>query len=266
MFLAIVLAVAEIFGLFSIGAVAKFFGYIDNNDVDRWSRLVVDFLLPAFIFNSITSSFESQRFYELWPLPLLGLGLVVFWTLIGFFLRGGLLSKDCDLRRSFLHFCAVNNSAYLPIVIIRNFWGEAALANLFLFNLGTTIGVWTIGVSVLGPGNWRKSLKNLLTPNLCAVLAATTLSVTGFTRYIPPVITRIIASAGSAAVPSMLILIGASLAYRSAIRISWPVVYITIIRLVLLPALAICGLQFLNISADVYRIAVIVSLMPVAVS
>ncbi len=262
----ILLAVAEILGMFTVGAIARITGRINDQDIDRWSKLILDFLLPAFIFNSIINSFQIERLNELWPLPLLGLGLVVYGTIGGILLRFGLCSTDKRDHRSFIHFCAVNNSTYLPIVIVRNIFGETTLANLFFFNFGTIIGIWTIGIAILGAGNLKTGIRNVLTPNLVSIIAAFALVITGTHLFIPPLVNNIIRQTGSAAVPLMLILIGATLTSREAFRISWPVIYISIVRLIILPAVAIFTLSLLPISSEVYSIAVIVALMPVAVS
>jgi len=260
---AILLAITEIFGLFFIGAIARSLRHINDDDVDKWSRFVLDYLFPAYIFHSITSGLEVNRLMELWPLPLIGLGLVVYGMLTGIILQFGILSSDREIRRTFIHFCAVNNSVYLPVIILRNIWGESMLANLFLFNLGTTLGVWTIGVGVLGADR-KQALKNIVTPNLIAVIAALIVTLSGTHKYFPQVVVRIISSAGSVSVPMMLILIGASLAKPSVMKVKWPVLYSTLIRLIVLPLISIIILNALPISSDVYNVAVIVSLMPVA--
>lgn len=263
---AIISAVAEIFGLFAIGAIARFSGYIQENEIDRWSRFVLDFLYPLYIFTSITRGFQTEHMHELWPLPVIGFGLVLLGATTGGLLRHGLLTKDSDIRRSFIHFCAVNNSAYLPIVIINNIWGDTALANLFFLNLGTTFGIWTIGVAVLGASSLKGAYKSIFSPNLFGVLAALFFCLTGTGNKLPPLFVKIISTAGSAAVPVILVLIGASLAQKSALRVHWPVVYVTIVRLILLPLISIGILKLLPITHEVYSVAVMVSLMPVAVA
>jgi hypothetical protein len=82
MTLAITLAILEIFGLFAIGVLARHSGYINDNEIDRWSKFVLDILFPAYIFHSITSGPGGQPFIELWPLPLIGLGLVGLWNAV----------------------------------------------------------------------------------------------------------------------------------------------------------------------------------------
>ncbi|MBN1578331.1 MAG: AEC family transporter [Chitinispirillaceae bacterium] len=266
MTIAIILAVAEIIGLFSIGIAARRLGYIDEKDIDRSSRLVLDFLLPAFTFTSIIKGLDVTRFHELWILPVVGFLQVLFFTVAGLVLRFGLLPAHRDKQRTFLHLCAVNNSTFLPIIILRNIWGDASLANLFLLYLGGAVGVWTIGVGVLGATSLRRSIRGAIKPNLVAIFVAIAVALPGGAVHIPAVIMKILTSAGSVAVPLVLIMTGASLAHRGTLRVTWPIVYITVVRLLLLPLLTIPLLALLPIPKDVYSVAVIVALMPTAIS
>jgi malate permease and related proteins len=265
--LLIILSIAEIFGLLSIGAVSRYLRYIEERDIDRWSRLVLDFLYPAFIFSSVTAGFQTGRRNELWVLPLIGLGIAVGGALLGLGLRYGLRTKDRNVERTFLYFCAVNNYGFLPVVIVQNLWGGTAmLANLFFLTLGSTIATWTIGVGVLGSAKVKQIGRNLLTPTLLATIIAIFVSWFGWNRYVPQVVNHILVSAGSASVPMMLVLSGASMFKPAVWRITWQVVYITVVRLLILPACAIAVLRMLPLPSDVYSIAVIIALMPLAVS
>jgi predicted permease len=262
----ILLSIAQIGGLMLIGAVARYLRYIDERDIDRWSRMVLDFLYPAFIFTTIIAGFEHDRLRELWSLPLLGLGIALSGLLLGLILKYGLGSKDPDLVRTFLYGCVVNNFGYLPIVIVSNLWGKTMLAGLFLLTLGSTIAMWTFGVGVLGSGDARTIMRNLFSPTLIAIVAGIAASLSGIDHHIPGMADHILVSAGSAAVPLMLILSGASLFKPSAWKIDWQVAYLTIVRLIALPACIILALKALPLSPDVYTLSVIVALMPLAVS
>jgi hypothetical protein len=132
--------------------------------------------------------------------------------------------------------------------------------------IGSGIGVWTIGVAVLSATDVCTSFKKIITPNLIAIITALTIELTCGEKVIPPVVMRIFTSAGSAAIPLILILIGSSLMQKGALKISWPVVYISVIRLVVLPLLSIPLLSLLPISGNIYKAAVIVALMPVAIA
>lgn len=263
----ILLAIAEIFGLMAIGGLARKLDYLDERDIDRWSKMVLDWLYPAFIFSSITSGFQTERLGELWTLPVIGFGLSLFWVALGFGLKSGLKTDDPVKKRTFLYFCAMNNYGYLPIVIVQNIWGNGAmLASLIFLNIGSTAANWTIGVGVFGSANFKTTLRNMTSPNLVGTIIAIVVSVFGWHHYFPTIINHIVEKIGVASVPLLLILGGASLFRRTSFYLSWQVFYVTIVRLLILPFCAIVVLKMLPIASDIFHIAVIVALMPVAIS
>ena len=262
----IILAIAEIFGMFAIGWLARHLKYIGETEINRWSHFLIDFLFPLLVFHSIIKDFETDRLSELWVLPFLGLGVMTFGALCGFVLRRALKSSSKNLIKTFHHCCAINNCGYLPILIVMKLWGTAGLANLFFFNLGSNIAYWTIGIGLLGESNIRSTAKNLLTPSLIALFLALVLSLTKLNLFIPNIALRICGSAGSASIPISLILIGASMYPFPSIRDKRDLMYLTFVRLVLLPALMIFLIWLLPVSADIKNIAFIVTLMPTAMS
>jgi malate permease and related proteins len=262
----IIFAIIKIFGFFAIGITAKISGYIKEQSINEWSKFAIDFLYPFLIFDSITQNLHRDRLAEVWPLPVIGFGLVLLGFIIGIVLQSGLFTKDKDIRKTFIHFCAINNSSYLPIVIATNLWGGPAVANLFLLNLGSTIGLWTMGIVVLQDGNLFKNIKNLFSGNLIIVLVSVVLAVTGLSTYLPAVLMQVVNGTGSIAVPLILTLTGATLADPKGLKVNWHVIYVTIIRLVVFPFFAILLIKQLPLSKEVYSITIIVALMPVAVS
>ena len=260
------MAIAEIFGLFILGAAARLLGYINEKDIDRSSSLVMDLLLPAFTFTSIIKGLDVTRLHQLWLLPVVGFGQVVVFTLLGIALRPMICRYGSVTKSTFIHLCAVNNSTFLPVIILRNIWGEASIANLFLLYLGGAVGVWTIGVGVLGANSVRQSLKGVLRPNLVAIFIALAVMLPGWKDRIPSLLINVLTSAGSVTVPLMMIMTGASLAKRSMVKVTWPIVWITVARLLILPALTVPLLYLVPLAADVRSVAVIVALMPTAIS
>jgi hypothetical protein len=207
-----------------------------------------------------------ERFHALLPLPLLGLGMMLFGALCGVPLRKALRNRDPDVARTFHHLCAINNYGFLPIIIVKDLWGDQGLANLFLLNVGSTIGYWTIGVGLLGGGNLRSRLRHVLTPNLVGLVLALALCLTGLVRWVPEVVLRVCGMAGDAAVPIMLVLIGASLYPLPRLKDKWDLAWMTVVRLVLLPALTIGIILLVPLDPAVRHVAVIVALMPASVS
>ena len=56
----IAVSILQVFGIAAVGWVARHLGHIrDEEDVNRWGRLVLDFLMPALFFDSITNNLEG---------------------------------------------------------------------------------------------------------------------------------------------------------------------------------------------------------------
>jgi malate permease and related proteins len=262
----IILAIAQIFGVCFIGWLAARLGYLNEHDVGRWSHLLVDILFPMLVFASIVRGFDAQRFGELWSLPVIGLAIVVIGALCGLPLRATVQSRDPDIRNTFHHFCAANNYGFLPVIIIQNLWGAAGMANLFVLNLGSTVGYWTLGVALLGGANIRTTARHIISPTLVTLAVALLVVLTGANRLVPEVLLRVLESAGAVAVPAMLMLGGATLYPLPRLSDPRDLAWLTILRLVLIPALIILLLFALPLPADVRHVAVIVALMPVPIS
>jgi predicted permease len=185
----VLLAIVQIFGMFAIGILARRLGYVREEELDRWSRFIIDFLFPLLVFHSVARDFDAGRLGELWVLPLIGIGVMVFGAIAGIGLRHGLRERDPDVRKTFHHFCAINNYGFLPLVIVINLWGEVALAKLFFLNFGSNVAFWTLGVGLLAGGsNWRSAARNILSPSLIALALAFALAVCGWSSHVPEVV------------------------------------------------------------------------------
>jgi len=160
----------------------------------RTSRRLVPFRhrrsFPFLAFDSIVRAFDRSRFLEFVLLPFLALGIIVFGALAGLVFRRGLATRDPDVRKTFHHMCAINNYGFLPIIIVQNLiaqgkWDGVALAQLFIFNLGSSIGYWTIGVWILGGSGLREGARKILSPNIVAVFLALAVCLSDSTAIFP---------------------------------------------------------------------------------
>jgi malate permease and related proteins len=265
MAMAVISAIAQMFGLFGVGWLIRRLGYAEPTDFDKLSRIVLDFFFPALIFSSLVRDLDLSRLGEFWALPLLGIGMMALGAGCGWFLKRGLEHRDADTEKSFLHICAINNYGFLPIFIIENCRPGAMLALFFLFHLGSTVGFWTIGVLTLRTGgDWRATVRRLLTPSLITIPVALTAVFFGARTWLPGWILQVIQKTGALSVPLMIITIGATV--RGAFHRAWwrDIAYLSVIRIAVLPALLISLLTLLPLTADVRFICVIVALMPAA--
>lgn len=255
-------SIAEMFGLFGIGYLAHRLKILDRSDVDRIAKLIFDILYTCLIFGTVVPGLDVSRLSELWVLPLLGLGIMLVGFALGFVLKRGVKNDDPEVRRVFHHMCAINNFGFLPIFIIDNSMPPEALALFFVFNLGSTLGYWTLGVLTLGSTGFRATARKLLSPPLVALFASLVLTFLGAKTWVPDFVLGITQKAGSIAVPLSLIVIGVTLAGSFRREFFRDIALLSIARLILLPAAAIGIAWWLPLAGDVRTIFSIVAVMP----
>lgn len=259
-------AILFICGMFGIGLIIRRCGYLDDGDITKISRLVIDVLFPMLIFNTVSSHLNYQVFTEVWALPLIGFSLVAIGAILGWGLQRRGLGEDQNIRKTFVHMCAVNNFGFIPIILVQKLWGDAALAQLFFLHLGSNIGLWTIGVGVLGQEGLKGRLKAIFSPVLISIILALMTGLLGGRPYLPSLFIKIISEGGSVAVPLMLILIGASYYHTHLFKFKMELVYISLVRLIGLPIIYILMLRLLPLTQEVFHISLIVALMPTAMA
>ena len=258
-------SIAQLFGLFALGWFIRRRGYAESEDIGRWGRICTELFYPLLIFHSIITGFDPGRVQQLWLMPALAFGLMAAGMVCGLGLRFALTNRTPAHRRTFVHCCTINNFVYLPIFIIQNSSAlpSTALSDFFVFNLGSTIGFWTLGVLTLGGAtSWRSTLAHLFSPAILSMFAAIAIACTGTQAWLPAPLLGACQSAGSIAVPLMLVIIGASLHgsfHRDQTR---DLVFFSIVRLILLPVIYIAIIRALPLPADLELLATIVALMP----
>jgi predicted permease len=132
-------------------------------------------------------------------------------------------------------------------------------------NIGSTVGLWTIGIALLAGGDWNRAVKNIFGINQLAVALALLLCFCHIP--VPDICLNIFNKLGNCSVPLILMLIGASI-YTTAyvFKDKWDMFYMTVVRLVILPLCIIGILKLLPLPEAVYKVAFVVAAMPVSAS
>ena len=266
MLVKIIYAIIEMFCMFCVGALAMRLKFIEKDDLSKLGRLVIDIMFPMLAFSSITSTFDPSQLNELWMLPVFGFGLMFSGGLLGFVFRYGMRNRSDERAITFHHFCAINNYVFLPLIILQSLWGDKYIALLLIMNIGSTLGFWTVGVGILSGGCIRRTLKNVFSINLFAVALALTFCF--FNIPVPELAAKVFSKIGGAAVPLMLIVIGAAICNSAhhLLKNKWDIIYLSLVRLIIIPLILVSILKHLPLPLEVFRVVFIVSIMPVASS
>ena len=262
----VIMAIVETFGMFAVGGLAMWLKIIEEKDLNKLGRLIIDILFPMMVFASITKNFDPTKLDELWIMPLLGFGLMLFGGIAGFGFRYCMTNRTPERMATFHHYCAINNYLFLPYIILANLWGQEYIPLLLIMNIGSTIGFWTIGIATMGGANLKQTIKNIFSINQIAVVLAL---IFCFVRIpVPVVIMTVFTKLGDASVPLMLMVIGAALFINAhqTLQNKFDVLCLSVVRLVIIPLMIIFILKLLPLPEAAYRVTFVVALMPVSVS
>ena len=236
---------------------------LSQENLQGLSVATVDVFLPCLSFTSILTNFRPGQFDLWWVLPVTGILITALGMLLGllFFFR------ELPEKRNMLPLAGVQNASFLILplgAILFPDRFEQFSVYVFLFVMGQSITLWTIGkhFTTAAP-DIPLRLKSMLNPPLFATLLAIVLVVTGFHSFffIPETgsatFLNLVLNAvfdamqmiGQATVPLAMFILGGLLGSIS-IKVRpylWDMLRVTLIKLVIVPALVITALYFSGI-------------------
>ena len=278
-------AVAAVFVVIGVGAAARRVGLLTESADRTLLNGLIRVLMPCLIFGVLLGRRELLGGVGRLALPPLvgfaeaGIGFALAWAAARW-LGHWVGLRTGRQRRTFALCVGMFNYGYVPVplasALFRGPSGEpdgAVLGTLFVHNVGTEAALWSVGLLVLsgklGKGWWRP----VLNPPLGAITLALLLNATGGYAYIPTFLTQAIALIGQTAIPTGLLLTGATMADAAGAaklhRGGGPMVLAAVLRLGLLPILflTLAGLlpPALGMTPDLRRVVAIQAAMPCAV-
>lgn len=201
--------------LIVLGVVAMRFKLLDEHSLGNVSKLVMRMALPAFIFiNTAEGATREGLAASLMVIPL----AVALYLLL--FLLSRLIEKLFHLRGNRAHvFRAIvmfGNVGFMGIPLVIELYPDTALLYISLFTILDQMLFWTYGVAMTKPVEEGKKqslslsgLKNVLSPALVAILAATVMVLLNL--HLPNVFVQALTKLGNASMPLSLIYIGGML-------------------------------------------------------
>ncbi len=260
------ITIAPIFIILALGWVAAKTGFLPEEVQSHLNRLVYYFAIPAFLFRAISSAPLAQGFNVTVLMITLG-------SALSFYLTGWLLCKTARVSPAkagvIVQTSCHGNLGYIGLPIAFYFLGDIGLAQAgiisgFLMILQNIMSV-TVLQSFSGAGAGKKSpilVKLLQNPVIVASMLG--ILASGLQIPIPDVINRTLSMLGHLAPPAALLLIGASLSFRTIWDHKTAIITATMAKLVFLPALGLCLFTLLGIASTDYLPAMILLGTPTA--
>ena len=271
-FFEIFLLISPVFILIILGNILRRIGVPDLSFWDVNDKLVYWVLIPALLFHHISQiNLSSSMFYSYGVVILSGLFIV---TIVAISL-GKLLGYSPESWSSILQGASRHN-AFIALAIAGSLFGDAGLAVGAVFMLlyvpSINIVVISIMVSNLnqpGQTDSKKGIANIFVeliknPFILAMIAGLIFSLIDSEKIV--IINETSGLLGSAALPIMLLTIGAKIKVRDlALKIT-PILISNSLKLIAFPIIAYFVAKFMGLSQLEVIVAVIFASVPTAAS
>jgi predicted permease len=270
----------SVFAVIGTGALARRIGWLSEEADRSLLKLGVGLFLPCLIFSVVSDNPALRQTGNLVLPPLVGFGTMVLGlavagavTRLGTRLTG---LEGAAQARTFALAVGFYNYGFIPLPLVRRIFDDNTLGVLFVHNVGAGLALWTVGVAVLSGARQRRAWRRMLNPPSIAVITGVAFNLLGLTplaRDHAGFLLTAVEWMGQAAVPILLILVGATMAeqFRSGGRgegrqgaakvITWS----CLLRLGLLPAAFLLIAAWIPASRELKSVIIVQAAMPGAV-
>ncbi|MFH1498338.1 MAG: AEC family transporter [Verrucomicrobiota bacterium] len=265
----LLLVIMPVFAMIGIGTTLRRVGWLTAEADASLLKLVVNFLYPCLIFQSVLGNPALRNPANLLLAPLVGfvtmaagiVGALWFGKLLGLSIGHG--------RRTFAFATGIYNYGYIPIALMGALFGRESLGVLLLHNVGCEAAIWTVGILTLSGLSLREGWRKLVNPPVCALILAVGCNLAGVQNVVPGVVLKLIDMSAVCAIPLGLLLIGANLAEYLArpATLFEPRVSIgsCVMRLGLLPPLFLLLAMVLPAPPELKRVMIVQAAMPAGI-
>ena len=252
--------------LFAIAAgyVANHLGYLGGQTDQKISKLILNITMPAMIVAAVITGEELPEISVI--LSILEVGVVFYVLEFAFVLTvPKLLPGTAGQKGVYRYTLAFPNVGFIGYPVAVALYGDGALFYAAILALPFNLLSYSLGPLMLA-GAARFRWRQLLSPCIVASVLGLVLALT---RLRPPAIVgEMLDFVGDITVPLSLLVVGSLLAHMSPGKVlrSPKLWVLSVLRLLVMPALLCLVLRGMHIEAMVLGIAVSQMGMPVAVN
>ncbi|HOX55231.1 MAG TPA: AEC family transporter [Candidatus Omnitrophota bacterium] len=244
-FKTVLVSMLEIFILGACGFIMVRKKFLDEAGLRFLMRLVVEFILPLFIFTKTLKSFSFVLYPNWWTYTVIGLIINLVGFIVAYFWLGIFKTVTSESEsRQFISLVSFQNSGYIPLILattlLSAFDAEQMYIYIFLLLLGFNVVIWSFGVWFLS----RHSIKNfemgsMFSPPVIATILAMVLIGFGIDKIVPKFVFEPAEMLGNCLLPLAMIVTGSNLALVSLKNVkAKAIAHVSFLKLILLPILA----------------------------
>ncbi len=243
--------------LIALGVAAVKTKILDEHSLGSVSKVIMRMALPAYIFiNTAEGATRAGLAASLMVIPLaIALYLLLFLLSLAL---GRVFRLSGNRNRVFRAIGIFGNVGFMGIPLVVELYPDTALLYISLFTILDQLLFWTYGVSLTRPAGKRREgrrfspagLKNLLSPALIAIAAATVLVL--LEVRLPYVLSATLNRLGSASMPLSLLYIGGMLSMTDVRPVlkCWELYGEILLKMVALPLAFYAVQRGIGVAAD----------------
>jgi malate permease and related proteins len=225
---------------------------VTQQHIDSLSKITVYVFLPCMIFAKILLNFNPAEMTIWWSMPLIGASMILLGLAVAYLL----FIKAMPKKKDFLALASMQNAGYLVLPIGQSVYPDqfdTFAVYVFLFVLGLNPLLWSVGKYLIsGKDGSTIKLKEFFNPPLISNVLALLFVLTTIKRYVPEIIIDSIDFLGSATVPVVTFVLGATLGGISLRQFPafWDCIRVFFVKFLLLPATTILFIYYSGIYQD----------------
>lgn len=240
---------------------------LDATTIKKISSVIVTFTGPAMVLGSV-SDMGGRSVESVFTLLVYGLICYICLPFLGFGL-GKLLRVDKDLMGTYTLTVLLCNNTFMGFPVVQSLFGNEAVFLTAVLHFAFNIMFYTLGLALIRKdaavrGEDGFSWKKIINPGTIAAILA---MVIFFCRLpVPALIAEPVSFVGALTMPLSMILIGANMSQYGGKEIfgDWRIYVVTVIRLMVIPAIILFTSSLVFTENRLVQIATITFGMPVA--
>ena len=249
------------FSLILLGILIRRWMTFGENFWAGLEKLVYFILFPALLINSLVKA--KLDLLSAFPLLATAFVAIVAGMLLGLLPRW--FSKVPALTFASMYQCAFRYNSYIGLAVVSMLFGQSGVATLGII-IGTAVPlVNVVAIGMLARhgqlGLWREVLRN---PLIWATIIGLSLNLVG---YVPPApVLAFLGRLAEASIALGLLAVGAALQMGGAAGVKGLAAWLIVVKLLLLPLVAVFVGPLLGLSGLYYQVAVLFAALPTASS
>lgn len=208
-------AVFAVLMVVALGYVARRFSIITAESEGSLLSLLVNVLVPCFVFSKIVGNEKVKISANVIYAPLAGfLGvavpMLICFVIARYFLKFKAFEEGAA-QRTFAVATGLQNYGFVAIPVIDQVFGSGLLGLLLLHNMGVELALWSVGLMLLNGKVDKSSWRKVINGPTISVISCLTINSLGLDAHVPGAVRYSIDMVSGAFIPVGLILIGATI-------------------------------------------------------